>query len=56
MHRIYKLTERAINLELDWDDAILSGEIETVAEFDSYEAAVTEYMEDDYDVDLYGVE
>lgn len=54
MSRIYKLTEKAIENEMTWDEAIYNGEIETVKEFDTLEEALKEYGE--YDEDLYGVE
>ena len=55
-HRIFKVTETAIENNMDWDEAIASGEIETVEEFDSYEGAV-EAFEDRYnDEQVYGVE
>ena len=54
-HRIFTLTEKAIENELEWDDAIAQGEIETVEEFDTYEEAV-EAFEEGYDPDFYGVE
>ena len=55
-HRIFKVTETALECNLDWDEAIANGEIETVEEFDSYEEAV-EAFEDRYNDDqVYGVE
>lgn len=56
MHRIYKLTQKAIDEAMDWDAAIYQGEIETVKEFDNGADALIEYLEGDYDGDLYGVE
>lgn len=55
-HRIFKVTDKAIENNMDWDEAIENGEIETVEEFDSYEEAV-EAFEDRYvDEQVYGVE
>ena len=55
-HRIFKVTETALECNMDWDEAISNGEIETVEEFDSYEEAV-EAFEDRYNDDqVYGVE
>jgi hypothetical protein len=34
-HRVYTMTEEAMAAGLDWDEAISSGKIETVEEFDS---------------------
>ena len=39
-HRVFKLTDKAIENGYDWDTAIAEGEIETVEEFDSYTDAV----------------
>lgn len=55
MHRIYKMTEKAIEEGLGWDDAIWLGEIETVEEFEGYEDAVEAFEEGGYDTDFYGV-
>ena len=57
MSRIYRMTENAIENNMDWDTAIYNGEIETVKEFDSVEEAVN-YFENELggDADIYGVE
>lgn len=55
-NRIYRLTDRALSECMDWDTAIYNGEIETVAEYDSYQDAVTAFNDGNYDCDLYGVE
>lgn len=55
-HRIYTLTEKAIEEMMDWDTAIAEGEIQTVEEFDSYEEAVESFENNSYDTDFYGVE
>lgn len=55
-HRIFTLTEKAIEERMDWDTAIAEGEIETVEEFDDYEEAVEAYENGGYDSDFYGVE
>lgn len=55
-HRIFTLTETAINSKMDWDTAIAENEIETVKEFDSYAEAVAAFEDGNYDTDLYGVE
>lgn len=57
MSRIYRMTENAIENNMDWDTAIYNGEIETVKEFDSVEEAV-DYFENELggDADVYGVE
>lgn len=55
-HRIYTLSEKAKSACMDWDTAIYTGEIVTVAEFDSYEDAVKAFEGGCYDPDLYGVE
>lgn len=54
-NRIYKLTQKAIENEMDWDEAIYDGEIETVEEFEDYEEAVKAFEDGGYDPDLYGV-
>ena len=55
-NRIFKVTENAIINNMDWDEAIYNGEIETVEEFDSYEEAV-KVCEDRYaDDQVYGAE
>ena len=55
-HRIFTLSFNAISEEMDWVDAICEGEIETVAEFDTYEEAVQAFEYGNYDPELYGVE
>lgn len=55
-HRIFTLSETAINSNMDWDTAIAENEIETVEEFDSYEEAVAAFEDGNYDTDFYGVE
>ncbi len=55
-HRIFRISDAAWFNNMDWDDAISCGEIETVCEFDSYEDAVNEYENGSYDPDFYGVE
>ena len=57
MNRVYTLTEKAIENNMSWDDAILNGEIETVKDFDSMELAI-EYFENELggDSERYGVE
>lgn len=57
-HRIFKLSQNAIENCLDWDTAIEQGELVTIKEFDTYEEAVNEFEngETTYDPDLYGVE
>ena len=56
-HRIFTYTEVAVEKGMDWDEAIYSGEIETVEEFETYEEAVEAY-EDRYAGynDQYGAE
>ena len=56
MHRIYMLTQKAIDEAMDWDAAIYQGEIKTVREYDSYEEAVLDFENDGYDPWIYGVE
>ena len=55
-HRIFTLSFNAITEEMDWVDAICEGEIETVAEFDTYAEAVQAFEDSNYDPELYGVE
>ena len=55
-NRIFKVTETAIENNMDWDEAIASGEIETVEEFDSYEEAVKAFEDRYNDDQVYGVE
>jgi len=55
-HRIFTLSFNAITEEMDWVDAICEGEIETVAEFDTYAEAVQAFENGNYDPDFYGVE
>lgn len=55
-HRIFTLSLNAITEEMDWDDAICEGELETVEEFDTYEEAVQAFEDGNYDPELYGVE
>jgi len=54
MNRIYKLTEKAIESKMDWDQVINENEIETVKEFETLEEALKEYK--NYDSDFYGAE
>ena len=54
--RIFKITEKTIENNMDWDEAIYNGEIETVEEFDSYEEAVAAYEDRYNDDQVYGVE
>ena len=56
-HRIFKMTEKAIENGMDWDEAIYNGEIETVKEFDTIEEALA-YFENELgaDSETYGVE
>ena len=56
MHRIFKLTEKAIENCMEWDDAIKAGEIETVEEFETIEEAIQAFEDGGYDPDLYGDE
>ena len=55
-HRIFTLTETAQIYGLSWDHAIITGEIETVQEFETYEEAVQAYENGGYNDELYGVE
>ena len=55
-HRIFKMTEKAIENGMNWDEAIYNGEIETVEEFDTYEEAVKAFEERYVDEERYGVE
>lgn len=57
MNRVYTLTREARNNGLTWDEAIYNGQIETVAEFDSLEEALS-YFENELggDSENYGVE
>lgn len=54
-YRIYAKTERAINMGLDWDEARISGEIETIAKFDTYEELLDYYFDNGLDAawDIY---
>lgn len=56
-HRVYKPTEKALNNGMNWEEAIYSGEIETVKEFETIDEAL-EYFENELggDSDNYGVE
>ena len=54
--RIFKATAKAIENNMDWDEAIYNGEIETVEEFDSYEEAVKAFEDRYNDDQVYGVE
>ena len=55
-HRVFKLTDKAIENGYDWDRAIAEGEIETVEEFETYEEAVEACNDRYIDSDIYGVE
>lgn len=55
-HRVYKVTDKAMEQGMNWDEAIYSGEIETVEEFDSYEEAVAAFEDRYSDPDIYGAE
>ena len=55
-HRVFKLTDKAIENGYDWDRAIAEGEIETVEEFETYEEAVEAFNDRYIDSDIYGVE
>ena len=54
-HRVFKLTDKAIENGYDWDTAIAEGEIETVEEFETYEEAVEAFNDRYIDSDIYGV-
>ena len=54
-HRVFKLTDKAIENGYDWDRAIAEGEIETVEEFETYEEAVEVFNDRYIDSDIYGV-
>ena len=54
-HRVFKLTDKAIENGYDWDRAIAEGEIETVEEFETYEEAVEAFNDRYIDSDIYGV-
>lgn len=56
MARIFKLTEKAIENEMEWDAAIAENEIETVAEFETYAEAVAAFDNGNYDAEVFGVE
>ena len=56
IHRIYTLTEKAIEKMMDWDTAIAEEEIVTVEEFDGYEEAIEAFEDGNFDADFYGVE
>ena len=56
INRVFKLTDKAIENNYDWDTAIAEGEIKTVEEFDSYTDAVDAYNDRYNDSDIYGVE
>ena len=57
MHRIYKMTDKAADSNMTWDEAIYNCEIETVVEYDSIEAAL-EAFENEFggNDEMYGVE
>ena len=55
-HRVFKLTDKAIENGYDWDRAIAEGEIETVEEFETHEEAVEAFNDRYIDSDIYGVE
>ena len=55
-YRIYKVTEKAMEKRMNWDEIIPNNEIKTVKEFNSYEEAVTAFENGSYDEDFYGVE
>ena len=55
-HRVFKLTDKAIENGYDWDTAIAEGEIETVEEFETYEEVVEAFNDRYIDSDIYGVE
>jgi hypothetical protein len=57
MNRVYRMTKEARNNGMTWDEAIYTGQIETVAEFDSLEEALS-YFENELggDSENYGVE
>ena len=55
-HRVFKLTDKAIENGYDWARAIAEGEIETVEEFETYEEAVEAFNDRYIDSDIYGVE
>lgn len=57
MNRVYRMTKEARNNGMTWDEAIYNGQIETVAEFDSLEEALS-YFENELggDSENYGVE
>jgi len=54
MNRIYKMTEKAIEMKMDWDQAINENEIETVKKFETLKETLEEYRK--YDSDFYGAE
>lgn len=55
-HRIFVLSENAQIYGMDWEEAILTNELDTVKEFDSYEEAVKAFESGNYNPEIYGVE
>lgn len=55
-HRIFVLSENAQIYQMSRDEAILTDELDTVEEFDTYQEAVKAFEQGSYDPDLYGVE
>ena len=55
-HRIFVLSENAQIYGMEWDEAILTGELETVKEFESYAEAVAAFESGNYNPEIYGVE
>lgn len=56
MSRIYTMTKEAFDKGWDWDKIFANSATVTVKEFDTFEAALEAYENEEYDQDLYGVE
>ena len=54
IYAIYKLSQKAIDERMDWDEAFDNDEFEIVEEFDSLEECEKAWDDGWYDDELYG--
>ena len=54
MYAIYKLTQKAIDECMDWDEAIGNDEIEIIKEFETLEECEAAWNAGWYDDEIYG--
>ena len=55
-HRIFTLSQHALDEDMRREEAIYQGEIETVKEFDDFDETEEYFEEGGFDTDYYGYE